>query len=90
MLACAGQWRFASSKLKTIWAKQLDAEQQATAAPPGALAAAEQAPVDASGRAVLLKTAEELSDAFWKDSPQGRALLQEVSWQRDMANCCRR
>jgi len=98
--AIAGQWRFASSKLKTIWAKQhgrdsavppatlpatgpsvgeeeAGAEQQARAAGL-ALAGSDRGPVDASGKAVLLKSAEELSAAFWKDSRQGRDLLRQV------------
>jgi hypothetical protein len=47
--------------------------------------------VDASGRAVMLKSVEEMFDAFWKDSKQGRALLQEVGcfwphlWSPDTA-----
>lgn len=98
--AVAGQWRFASNKLKTIWAKQhgrdiavapanlpaaeasgnaeAGAEQQANATG-RVLAGSSQGPVDASGKAVLLKSAEELSAAFWKDSKQGRDLLRQVS-----------
>lgn len=84
----AGQWRYASNKLKTIWHKQhgskhsiantpaADNQQQEPAA--SALAVDEQPAVDASGRVVMLKSAEEMFDAFWKDSKQGRALLQEV------------
>lgn len=78
-----GQWRFASSRLKTICARQ-----GATAAAP-VLAAAEQeqqhqqqqeqeAPVDACGRPVLLKSAEDLAEAFWRDSKKGKALMHEV------------
>lgn len=98
-LDSAGQWRYASNKLKTIWSKQhtgssrhltakaaapAEQEEAEQASKAGALEAAaateaeKQGPVDASGRAVLLKSPEDLSDAFWKDSKKGKGLLQEV------------
>jgi hypothetical protein len=99
LLLCAGQWRYASNKLKTIRLKhhggsphtpslksaaasqeQQETEQAftAAAAPPAGTDPDEQAPTDASGRPVLLRSAEELSDAFWRDSAKGKGLLQEV------------
>jgi hypothetical protein len=98
LLLCAGQWRYASNKLKTIWSKQhggshhtpalkpaaAPAEQQETEQASTAAAVApagtepDQAATDALGRAVLLRSAEELSDAFWTDSKKGKGLLQEV------------
>lgn len=90
LFAFAGQWRYAGSKLKTIWSKQhggshhapaiaaAPAEQQEGADAALASAADDAAPTDSSGRAVLLKSAEDLSEAFCKDSGRGRQLLQEV------------
>lgn len=90
LFAFAGQWRYAGIKLTTIWTKQhggshhapaiaaAPAEQQQGADAALASAADDAAPTDSSGRAVLLKSAEELSEAFWKDSSRGRQLLQEV------------
>jgi hypothetical protein len=91
LCAIAGQWRYSSSKLKTIWSKQhggshyvpataaVPAEQEEAADATLASAADDAAPTDASGRSVLLKSAEELSEAFWKDSSRGKQLLAEVS-----------
>jgi hypothetical protein len=92
---CAGQWRYASSKLKAICCKQhagslraiaSAAEQQPQAAQQEkaqghvgpAADAADQPPVDASGKHVLLRSVDEMADAFWKESKMGTALLQEV------------
>jgi hypothetical protein len=99
-LLSAGQFRYASSKLKAICCKQhagslraialkaSAAEQQPQDSsvqqskpqePAGAAAdAEEQPPVDASGKHVLLRSVDEMADAFWKESKLGTALLQEV------------
>jgi hypothetical protein len=93
-----GQWRYASSKLKTIWHKQHGSKHSIASTPaadnqqqePASAAVVDEQPaVDASGRVVMLKSAEAMFNAFCKDSKQGRALLQEVGKEGVFAAACK-